>query len=312
MPVLLTDEVKNRKLFEAVRRYPIVDLGPISIRIALFHQTTDVGGHSTNWHSHPYYEFTLVRKGKMEYRTEKKKLLRKPGEVVVIPPNRIHLRKNASPVSVLDGFMFEIIETAARGNAFSAALPALIEKRGFRLAVSDALTSRYREIDAEAGSSKAFSIHRLHFLIHDIFYLAFRENFDASFKETSKESQDAKPSEAPGATGESGRSAHLFNLAKTYIDENYLKEISLSDVSNFLGISNRYLNQIFAKKLRLPCGRYIQERKLQHAYEILRANPLLKINEVAREAGYDSYYHFTRAFKKKFRRSPTEIRDKDG
>ncbi|MBL8993556.1 MAG: helix-turn-helix transcriptional regulator [Spirochaetia bacterium] len=310
MPVearLLPDEIKNRKLFEVVRRFPIVDLGPISIRIALFHQTTDADGHSTNWHSHPYYEFTLVRKGKMEYRTEDKTLLRRQGEVVFIPPNRVHLRKNATPVCVLDGFMFEIIETSPRGNAFSAELPALIEKRGFRLAFSSELASRYREIDAEAGSSKTFSIHRLHFLIHDIFYLAFRENFEAQFKE----GPEPKALESVASAGESGRSAHLFNLAKTYIDENYLKEISLSDVSNFLGISNRYLNQIFAKKLRLPCGRYIQERKLQHAYEILRANPLLKINEVAREAGYDSYYHFTRAFKKKFRRSPTEIRDKE-
>ncbi len=299
---MLPDETKNRRLFEAVRRHPLIDLGPVSIRIALFHQTTDLRDFSSNWHSHSYYEFTLVRSGQMEYSTEQKKLPRRKGQVLVMPPNRIHSRRTVSSKCVLDGFMFEIIQTSGKGAEFAQALPGLVEKRGFSLPFSKKVHALFEEIDAEIQSGGPFTENRLHFLIHDIFFLSFRESFGKYFRETKSQS-------APVTGAESGRSQHLFHLAKTYIDENYHKEISLTDVGNFLGISNRYLNQIFSKQLKLPCGRYIQERKLQRAYEIIRTRPLLKISEVARETGYESYYHFTRAFKKKFKQSPTEIRD---
>jgi len=73
------------------------------------------------------------------------------------------------------------------------------------------------------------------------------------------------------------------------------------------GVSSSYLSALFKKRFGVgPLG-YFQERRLRRAEQLLR-DPYLSIKEAGYLCGYDDPNYFTRQFRKRFERSPSEYR----
>ena len=97
--------------------------------------------------------------------------------------------------------------------------------------------------------------------------------------------------------------------AKSYLEQNYMRDINVTEVADALGISYAYLSKIFKTQ---PEG----DGKLSEYLNIIRINKskeylketTMTLNEVAEKVGYNNVQSFQRFFKKYERMTPGEYR----
>jgi len=95
--------------------------------------------------------------------------------------------------------------------------------------------------------------------------------------------------------------------AITYIKDNFDKKIKVSDVSNYVGMSEEYLCRYFKKKMGKTLTEYINEIRIDKASEKLR-NTEDKVIDIAVQCGYDNISYFIKRFKRMKGISPLEYR----
>lgn len=95
--------------------------------------------------------------------------------------------------------------------------------------------------------------------------------------------------------------------AKEYIYKHYHEKISLSSVSELLGISEGYLSVLFSQETGEKFITFLTRVRIEEAKKILVSSNL-KIYEVADAVGYENVEHFSRVFKKYVGMSPVQFR----
>ena len=102
------------------------------------------------------------------------------------------------------------------------------------------------------------------------------------------------------------RSAIRSTIA--YIEENYTRQISLSELAGRIFFSKDYLNKVFHSEVGMTVGAYIQKMRLERA-----ANLLLKtdktISEIAEISGFGDVKSFYTVFKRNMKMTPGEYRE---
>lgn len=101
-----------------------------------------------------------------------------------------------------------------------------------------------------------------------------------------------------------------FMSAKEFIHSHaHLPQLSVRDVAEEVGISERHLSRIFASQDN-SVGRYISDVRLDLAYKLLTGERSrgMTIGEIAQRAGFVHSSHFSRAFRGKYGMSPREAR----
>ncbi len=97
------------------------------------------------------------------------------------------------------------------------------------------------------------------------------------------------------------------NMAIEYINEAYMKGITVADISEHIGISRAHLNHVFHEELHLSVQSYLINYRMYKAAALLsRTNTPIK--EIAFKIGYQDPLIFSKAFKKCFGVSPREYR----
>lgn len=120
--------------------------------------------------------------------------------------------------------------------------------------------------------------------------------------------ESAPEQDADGTADKTGSKMELLmQQVKTYIDENYMYELSLDGVGDILNISPAYLSSQFKKYLHIGFLDYLTEVRIQAACELL-ADPLRSTSEVSGMVGYEDASYFARAFKKRTGQTPTQYR----
>lgn len=97
--------------------------------------------------------------------------------------------------------------------------------------------------------------------------------------------------------------------AVTYINNNYMNAISLSDISTNVNLNPRYLIRLFKKELNKTPIAYINDKRI-HEAQLLLLNTDIPIKEVSRRTGFYDALYFSRVFKKRYNLSPREFRQK--
>lgn len=103
---------------------------------------------------------------------------------------------------------------------------------------------------------------------------------------------------------------HSVPLARalSFINENYQSSgLSLTDVAEHCGMTASYLSYLFKVKSGSNFKEYIDGLRLERAKELLNGTDM-KVEEIAREVGYDNSYSFTRFFKNNMGLTPKEFR----
>jgi AraC-like DNA-binding protein len=96
-------------------------------------------------------------------------------------------------------------------------------------------------------------------------------------------------------------------LMKQYIDENYDKMLSLDIIADYIKINPSYAGRVFKKEMNVSIVDYINNVRINKAVELMRRD--LKINDLARMAGFTNTTYFIQIFKKLKGMTPKQYRE---
>jgi len=95
------------------------------------------------------------------------------------------------------------------------------------------------------------------------------------------------------------------------MDKNLDGEISTDAIADDVGVSVRQLERQFRQHLKQSPQRYFTGMRLDRAKRLLVQTDMSIIG-VAIATGYSSQTHFSKVFRKRFGRSPYQLRSEDG
>ena len=111
------------------------------------------------------------------------------------------------------------------------------------------------------------------------------------------------------ATKREEQSESVVSKAKSYIDENFSRELTLDDVSRSVNISPYYFSKLFKEESGENFIEYLTKVRITRAKELLR-NPALSIKEICIMSGYSDPTYISRIIKKQEGVTPSEYRDR--
>lgn len=116
-----------------------------------------------------------------------------------------------------------------------------------------------------------------------------------------------KPDDRPVAVDAGG--AHVIQLALSYIQEHYRKDISLQDVADYVHMSKNYFSEQFKQRTGMNFIDFVISLRLHYAKHLLE-HTSLKIIDVGAESGFNSPKHFLKLFKREMNCTPVEFRER--
>ncbi|QXO15759.1 AlkA N-terminal domain-containing protein [Vibrio ostreae] len=119
-----------------------------------------------------------------------------------------------------------------------------------------------------------------------------------------------RPDSAPASWAWKGTET-TFQRAISLIDHGALQGKSLADLAERLGISERYLRQLFKTYLGMSPKQYAQYQQLMFAKQLLHHSHL-SVTDIGFACGFNSTRRFNDAFQKCLRLTPSQVRREPG
>ena len=92
-----------------------------------------------------------------------------------------------------------------------------------------------------------------------------------------------------------------------YIDENYMKSITIDELAECVNLSKHYFMRFFKKYMGMTCIEYINDYRLSIAANLLITTGM-QVTEIAEKTGITNLSYFNRIFKKKYNMTPKQYR----
>ncbi len=102
------------------------------------------------------------------------------------------------------------------------------------------------------------------------------------------------------------KNAKTISLVAQYIYDHSEQPITLDALASYTGFSKYHFNRIFFAATGFQLGEFIQRQKLEKSLRLIKQGNE-NILDVALAVGYDSASSFTRAFKKNFLVTPSDV-----
>lgn len=102
---------------------------------------------------------------------------------------------------------------------------------------------------------------------------------------------------------------NLIKESLSYLEQHIFdKHINISQMIACSHVSETYFRQLFRSIYGVSPKKYIQDRRLAHAYTILESDDYTDIQAVAAIVGYEDALYFSRVFKRKYGVSPSFLK----
>lgn len=101
----------------------------------------------------------------------------------------------------------------------------------------------------------------------------------------------------------------VVNKALEYIREHYKEKLRLSDVADYVFVSQWHLSKLLNKHTGQSFSEVLNTARITKAKELLE-NPSVRIYDIAEEVGFQDLAHFSRVFKKLEGISANEYRNR--
>ncbi len=105
---------------------------------------------------------------------------------------------------------------------------------------------------------------------------------------------------------ESKEKQQIVNTIITYMEDNYMQDISLAKLSKNMYLSSAYISKIFKEETGDSPINYLIHLRLSQAKKLLQSGQN-SVKSVAKEVGYEDVYHFSKLFKKHHGYPPSQI-----
>ena len=107
--------------------------------------------------------------------------------------------------------------------------------------------------------------------------------------------------------GQSVRENPYVETAKAYILRNIDISVKITDIASFIGISDRYLYNLFVKYEGISPKQYMNNVKLERAKKLL-SDPEMTITEIAEAMGFTDVLCFSHFFSDHTGTSPSQFK----
>ncbi len=104
----------------------------------------------------------------------------------------------------------------------------------------------------------------------------------------------------------SKRTQLVVQKAKQFIEKNFSKKyLSVEHVAEHVSVTPNYLSGVFKRELQVSVIEYLTQCRLKKAKELMEAEPLVSIGEIADRVGYMDPYYFSKCFRKQYGIAPS-------
>lgn len=299
----MSDTDKNNVLHE-VNRY--VDAAfPVGIYIVTKEKIVPSGRGYMDLHWHEELQITLVTDGTLRIEVSGKEYMLKKGEAIFINRNLLHVTTELSdggcyisvnfPDKMLGFFSGSRMEQnyvlPYTGNC---AFPVLILHPVIKWQET-ILQILQKVIHATAESRKENFEYRVSIWLTEIWYIMI----------SNLEDEIAGPSK-----GDIRRQERIQGML-SFIHENYMRQIHLSDIAASVSISVGECCRCFQKMVHQSPTQYLLEYRISNGMELLGKTDL-SVTEIALSSGFNDTSHFIQYFRKKTNMTPKEYRNSLG
>ena len=89
-----------------------------------------------------------------------------------------------------------------------------------------------------------------------------------------------------------------FGEVLAYIDENYRKSISLSELASIMNISTMYFSNYFKRVFKISPKQYVLNKRLTESQRLLLESRM-SVKEIAYQVGFENENYFSEFFSQK-------------
>lgn len=243
-------------------------------------------------HFHDYYELVIVESGSIRYTCEDMACTPKSGDMILIPPGKLHtaMLRSEETLYIRDVFFFyPNAFTDYDAQALIHRLQELGEQQYFYSFSSstreEILTLLHRIKDVQENASASSHILQRAYVLQ-LFYL---------LGQPSRGIQEH----------DSGIPPTLMEVRR-YIDEHFTEITSISDISDHFFYSREHISRLFKKHMDTTATDYLNKRRIGYSCQLMQSD--LSLTDICFRAGFGSVPAFIRAFKKATGLTPSQYR----
>ena len=253
-----------------------------------------------DWHWHDYFEINFVASGNLHYFIENKEYFLQEGDAIFINSGRLHrgYSDNLTQVSntiVFDGTVFcedtssewyssliqEFVHSDINGLILTPDIP-------WMKAVLDKLKAMYGDYQKQNFASK----------------LSVKGYLCTIFAEILNNTAHTSCPTALN-TEKMKRMRKLLS----YIAQNYMNPITLTDLASAAGLSDAECSRFFSSQMNQSPFSYLNQYRIERSCELL-VNTDLSISDIALRSGFNSFSYYGKRFREKMHCTPSEYREK--
>jgi AraC-like DNA-binding protein len=108
-------------------------------------------------------------------------------------------------------------------------------------------------------------------------------------------------------SGEDHSGLERLRPAVDFMDANFLRNPSIEEIADRIQLSPNYFHRFFKQQAGTTPFKYMENRRLDLARKLL-FDQRMNISQIAQETGYESLGYFSRAFRRRFGVSPSQLR----
>ncbi len=246
-------------------------------------QMSETGGHY-----HNYYEVYYLIEGTCWYFIDKKSYHLTAGDIALIPKGVIHKTnyETSEHTRLLICCDSYYIPDSVRDILPTIPYFAKSDRH------MDEIISIFNAIKDENDSPDEFSEENVRMLLNRLLIMIARASRN---KEKGKE--DNKKEESP-----------IVEKAVKYIRAHYTEEVSLADTAAYCYVSKEHLSRTFKKETGFGFNEYLTAYRLKKAESLIKANPKIKVSEVALACGFNDSNYFSKVYKRMYGKTPTHCK----
>lgn len=238
-------------------------------------------------HAHRVWELYLQTRGASHWRVGTGEYRLAAGHFLAVPPSAAHTMVGRPSAS--HHFVYAGVELAAVWRRHPVLAGPWTPPRPLHLPAAESLQAPFRQLVREAGMRLPY---RLEGIVAAVDHLVVAATRLISSSPTGTPIVAVHPA---------------VQTARKLLDEHYDRPMPLADLAGATGLSANYLVELFTREVGLPPHRYLLERRIDRAKELLD-HADLPITRIAHELGYASGQHFARSFRQGVGCSPSEFR----
>lgn len=238
-------------------------------------------------HTHQVWEFYLQMHGVTRWIAAGELYVLGPGHFFAVPPHVVHHMASESATS--QHFYFAAVDLAPPGGrhadlAACWTAPRQVVHRPGSESLADPFAALMRELTVDSafgGTGLLLAVDRL-------------------FLEVSR---------TVTATPHSSRLVvhPAVRRVRELLDRRYADSWTLAELADRAGLAPTYLSGIFTAETGIPPLRYLAERRIERAKQLLEGSDLA-ITAIGRDTGFGSSQHFARVFRQHTGHAPRDYR----